>query len=338
MTGPFFGLGGFDLKTKILTLLKESDTYLSGQEICEMFGVSRTAVWKAIKQLKEEGYQIEAVSNKGYYLKESPDILTYSEIKSALTTKWVGQEVYYFDEVDSTNTKAKQLAEEGATHGTLVVANNQTGGKGRRGRVWLSPADTGIFMTLILKPNMSPVRASMLTLVMALAVAKACKEQTKKQCFIKWPNDIVLNKKKLCGILTEMSAEMDYINHVVIGIGINVNMESFPDELKGKATSIKMETGNNVKRAQLIQKILLYFEKEYAIFMEHQNMASQMKRYNKQLINCNKEVIIREGSRKYFGIAHGINEKGELLVEREDGHVRAVHAGEVSVRGIYGYI
>ncbi|MBA4686651.1 MAG: biotin--[acetyl-CoA-carboxylase] ligase [Candidatus Galacturonibacter soehngenii] len=326
------------MKTQILTLLKEADTYISGQDICTHFGVSRTAVWKAINQLKKEGYVIEAVPNKGYYLKTSPDIISYSEMKSVLNTKWIGEELYFYEEIDSTNTKAKQLAETGATSGTLVVSNMQTAGKGRRGRQWESPSETGIFMTLILKPDMNPSKASMLTLVMALAVVKACNEVTKSTCYIKWPNDIVLNKKKICGILTEMSAEMDYINHIVIGIGINANVDSFPEELKDKATSLKIENGKEVKRAMLINRIMVHFEHEYEIFMHNESMKAQIDEYNEFLINKDKEVTIIEPSNQYQGIALGIDEIGKLLVKKEDGKIEAVYAGEVSVRGIYGYI
>lgn len=326
------------MKTKILSLLKEADSYLSGQELCNKFGVSRTAVWKAINQLKDEGYIIEAVQNRGYHLVEYPDLITYSEIKSVLTTKWAGLELYYFDTLDSTNTKAKQLAEEGAPHGTLVIANQQSGGKGRRGRTWESPANTGIWMTLILKPDMNPTHASMLTLVMALAVTKACNEITNAACSIKWPNDIVLNRKKICGILTEMSAEMDYINHIVIGVGINANMDEFPDELEEKATSIKKENGEKINRAQLINKVMMHFEEEYGLFMKNKNLSLQLDNYNNLLVNKEKEVVVIEPSNEYNGIAHGINQSGELLVEKSDGQVIQVYAGEVSVRGIYGYV
>jgi BirA family biotin operon repressor/biotin-[acetyl-CoA-carboxylase] ligase len=331
-------LEAFDLKTKILTLLKEADSYLSGQELCNRFGVSRTAVWKAINQLKEEGYVIEAVQNKGYHLLEYPDVITYSEVKSVLRTQWAGKELYYLDTVDSTNTYAKKLADEGAIHGTLVVSNQQSGGKGRRGRTWESPANTGIWMTLILKPNMNPSYASMLTLVMAIAVAKACNEITKVPCSIKWPNDIVLNRKKICGILTEMSAEMDYINHIVIGVGINANMEEFPEELQEKATSIRLQNGEKINRAQLINRVMVHFEEEYSLFMEHKDLSLQLDNYNDLLVNRNNEVMVLEPSKEYSGIARGINEKGELLVEKPDGSLCRVYAGEVSVRGIYGYV
>lgn len=326
------------MKTKILTLLKESDSYLSGQELCNKFGVSRTAVWKAINQLKEEGYVIEAVQNKGYHLVDYPDLLTYSEIKSGLTTKWAGKELCYMDVVDSTNTMAKQLADKGAIHGTLVVANKQSQGKGRRGRTWESPPNTGIWMSLVLKPKMNPTDASMLTLVMALALVKACNEITKSPCFIKWPNDIVLNSKKICGILTEMSAEMDYINHIVIGVGINANTDEFPEELKEKATSIKIENGENIKRAQLINRIMMHFEEEYRLFIDSKDLSMQIDNYNRLLVNKNKEVVVLEPSKEYNGIARGINARGELLVEEPEGEIKKVYAGEVSVRGVYGYI
>ncbi|MFA9377103.1 MAG: biotin--[acetyl-CoA-carboxylase] ligase [Lachnotalea sp.] len=326
------------MKIKILTLLKESDSYISGQELCDKFGVSRTAIWKVINQLKEEGYIIEAVQNRGYHLVEYPDLITYNELKSVLTTKWIGQELHCFDTVDSTNTRAKQLADEGASHGALVVANMQSGGKGRRGRKWESPASTGIWMTLILKPKMNPSDASMLTLVMALAVSKACNEITKSNCFIKWPNDIVLNNKKICGILTEMSAEMDYINHIVIGVGINANTDTFPEELLEKATSIKIENNEKIVRAQLINRIMLHYEEEYKLFVENKDLTKQIDTYNDLLINRNKEVVVLEPSNDYSGIARGINGKGELLVEKMDGELVRVFAGEVSVRGIYGYV
>lgn len=326
------------MKTKILTWLKQADTYLSGQDICDQFGVSRTAVWKAIKQLKEEGYDIEAIPNKGYYLKSSPDILTFSEVKSVLTTKWIGEELYYYEEIDSTNTKAKQLAEEGAPSGTLVIANTQSQGKGRRGRSWDSPAGAGVFMTLLLKPNMKPSHASMLTLVMALSVVKACNEITSDSCLIKWPNDIVYNGKKICGILTEMSAEMDYINHIVIGIGINANTEVFKEELEEKATSILLQGGIKVERAKLINRIMTQFEYEYDIFFRHQSLKEQIDEYNRLLVNRNRQVVVHESLKEVLGIALGINEKGELLVRKEDGQVDAIYAGEVSVRGINGYV
>ena len=211
------------MKTEILKLLREQDGYLSGQQICETLGVSRTAVWKVMNQLKEEGYQIEAVPNKGYHLLQTPDILSVSEIESRLTTDHMARKLYYYDVTDSTNTDCKRYMEEEGVHGTLVVADMQRAGKGRRGRSWESPSGHAIFMSLGLKPEISPNKASMLTLVMALAVCDGIAGVTGQETGIKWPNDVVLHQKKICGILTEMSAEPDYINQVNIRVGINVN-------------------------------------------------------------------------------------------------------------------
>ena len=200
------------MKAEILRLLKETGGYISGQQLCDKFSVSRTAVWKAVEQLKKEGYGIEAVRNKGYRLVESPDIISQAEIESVVKTDWAGRQVIYYDETDSTNIQAKLAGENGAPHGTLVAADRQDAGKGRRGRIWDSPKGQCIYMTLLLRPELEPAKAPMLTLVMALSVAEAVKEQTGLEAKIKWPNDIVLNKKKICGILTEMSTEIDYIH------------------------------------------------------------------------------------------------------------------------------
>lgn len=328
-------------KSDILTLLRNSQDFVSGQQICTQLGVSRTAVWKVINQLKEEGYQIEAVSRKGYRLCASPDVLSIGEIASRLTTKWAGRKLYYFDETDSTNIAAKRYAEEGAPHGTTVIANMQTAGRGRRGRKWQSPPGSAIYMTIMLKPDFSPNKASMLTLVMAVSVADAISEATGLNAGIKWPNDIVVNAKKVCGILTEMNAELDYIHHVVIGVGINTNNgspEEFPEEIRKTATSLKIESGVHISRAALIERILFHFEKNYDIFVSSLDLSGLMGAYDKYLLNLNAEVRVLDPLGEYSGIARGINSSGELLVEKENGEIVQVFAGEVSVRGVYGYV
>ncbi|PWJ49970.1 BirA family transcriptional regulator, biotin operon repressor / biotin-[acetyl-CoA-carboxylase] ligase [Faecalicatena contorta] len=319
-------------------MLRESDGYVSGQELCEKLGVSRTAVWKAVNGLKEKGYQVEAVRNRGYRIIESPDILTKEELSSMIDTAWAGQTIYYFDQIDSTNIRAKQLGEEGAPHGTLIVAGQQNAGRGRRGRTWESPPGVSIYMSIVLRPEMAPVKAPMLTLVMALSAADSLKECTGLDVQIKWPNDIVLNGKKLAGILTEMSTEMDYINHVVIGVGINVNTERLPEELKEKATSLRLETGRIIRRSEIIASIMKEFEKNYQLFIETQGLGQMQEKYNSLLINREKEVRILGVKEGYAAYALGINEKGELLVRRDNGEIEAVLAGEVSVRGVYGYV
>ena len=208
------------MKTKILRQLRTTNEYVSGQMLCDELGVSRTAVWKAINQLKEEGYTIEAVQNKGYKITGYPDILTAEEIESQLNPGDTVKKVVYAPEIDSTNNEVRRMAEQGAPEGTLVVAENQTAGKGRRGRRWDSPKGSGIWYSFLLRPEFAPEHASMLTLLAAMAVQNSVKEVTGLDGLIKWPNDIVVNGKKVCGILTEMSTEEDAIRYVVVGIGM----------------------------------------------------------------------------------------------------------------------
>lgn len=326
------------MKTEILTILRESEGYVSGQQLCEQMHVSRTAVWKVIEQLKKEGYTIEAVRNKGYRLTESPDVMSSAEIESLLETAWAGRDVLYLDETDSTNVQAKKLGEAEGKHGTLIVSDRQTAGKGRRGRGWDSPSGASIYMSILLRPDILPDKAPMLTLVMALAVARAVREITGEEAGIKWPNDIVLNKKKICGILTEMSAEIDYINHVVIGVGINVNTEDFPEEIKKIATSLFIETGKKWKRSEFIAAVMKYFEEYYEIFLKTQNLKMLQEIYNGFLVNKDSQVRVLEPGNEFDGWALGINETGELLVRKADGEITEIYAGEVSVRGIYGYV
>lgn len=325
-------------KAEVLRLLRESTEYISGQELCEKFSVSRTAVWKIMKQLKEEGYEIEAVQNRGYRLLTVPDILSKSEIESRLDGGWIGKQVYFAEEVDSTNTWGKRLAEEGAPHGTLVVADEQTQGRGRRGRSWQSPKGTNISMTLILRPDLEPARASMLTIVMGLSVAQGLKELLKLPVQIKWPNDAVLNGHKLCGILTEMSAQIDYINYVVVGTGINVNLPEVPEELKDIATSLLIETGHRVNRAEVIGAVLRAFARNYESFLVAGDLTGLLNAYNEILANRDRQVRVLDPKEPYEGVALGINARGELLVKKADGSISEVYAGEVSVRGLYSYI
>lgn len=326
------------MKEEILRLLRSADGYISGQELCNRFGVSRTAVWKAINQLKEAGYEIEAQQNKGYKLMAAPDLMTEAEIKSLMHTDWVAKEVLYFDTIDSTNTKAQELAEKGYPSGTLVVADKQESGKGRRGRSWVSPSGTGIFMTLMIKPDINPNNASMLTLVAALAVAKAITSVTGEEAMIKWPNDIVVNSKKVCGILTEMNAQFDYINHIVVGIGINVHNESFPEEINQMASSLMIEAGGKrFHRAQIIAETMSYFEQYYDTFLKTQDLSALVREYDELLVNRNKSVRVLDPKEPFDGKAMGITPKGELIVDTWESR-KLVSSGEVSVRGIYGYV
>ena len=318
-------------------MLRDTDGYVSGQELCNKFGVSRTAIWKVINQLKEAGYEIEAAQNKGYHLTAAPDVMTEAELESLKNTQWAGCEIYCFDSIDSTNTKAKELAEAGHPSGTLVVADQQTLGRGRRGRSWESPAGTGIFMTLMLKPDINPNNASMLTLVAAMATARAITQVTGEAAQIKWPNDIVMNGKKVVGILTEMSAQFDYINHIVVGIGINVHNEDFPEEIAKTASSLLLECGHRIHRASLIEAFLEEFERLYAIYLETEDMSGLQKEYDSLLVNRGRQVRVLDPKEPFEGKAMGITKKGELIVDTWESR-KLVSSGEVSVRGIYGYV
>ncbi|MDO4523467.1 MAG: biotin--[acetyl-CoA-carboxylase] ligase [Eubacteriales bacterium] len=326
------------MKSEILNVLRASDGYVSGQELCDRFGVSRTAIWKGIHQLKEEGYEIEAVPRKGYRLCGCPDHITQVELESRMQTGWAAKKLYYLDTVDSTNDYAKRLAEEGAQHGTVVVADEQTKGKGRRGRVWETPAGTNIAMSMVVRPQqLAPEKASMMTLLAGMAVACAVRETTGLEVGIKWPNDTVIHGKKISGTLTEMSMELGAIHYLVIGTGINANMDEVPEYLRETATTLKRELGRPVNRAQLICAYMKSFEEYYDKFMEHQDLSLLIEEYHSMLVNKDREVRVLEPGHEYNGIARGINAQGCLLVEKKDGSIAEVYAGEVSVRGIYGY-
>ena len=281
---------------------------------------------------------IEAVRNKGYRLVDSPDVMSKAEIESMVRTKWAGRSVIYYDETDSTNIQAKLAGENGSEHGTLVVADRQVAGKGRRGRSWESPKGVCVYMTLLLRPSIAPVKAPMLTLVMALSVAEAVRELTGLKAGIKWPNDIVLNKKKICGILTEMSTEIDYINYVVTGVGINTNQETFSEEIRKRATSLLIEGGRHISRSELVAAVMERYEENYERFMETKDLSGLQEKYNGMLVNCGREVRVLEPKGEYSAFASGINEVGELVVTTPEGEEKHIFAGEVSVRGIYGYV
>ena len=229
------------------------------------------------------------------------------------------------------------MADDGSVHGTLVVADEQTGGRGRRGRAWDSQKGVSIYMSLVLKPEIDPNNASMLTLITAMAVAGGIEKTTGLECKIKWPNDIVINGKKICGILTEMSAQFDYINHIVIGIGINVHNESFPGELQDHAGSLLLECGKRVHRADLIEAFLEEFERLYAIYLQTEDLSALQEEYDQLLVNRGRQVRVLDPKEPFEGKAMGITKKGELILDTWESR-KLVSSGEVSVRGIYGYV
>ncbi|MBS5302898.1 MAG: biotin--[acetyl-CoA-carboxylase] ligase [Clostridia bacterium] len=318
------------MKEEILDILKSADGYISGERISEMLNVSRTAIWKHIKSLRESGYKIESVTNKGYRLISSPDIITESGIKSGLTTDFIGHSLFIYDETDTTNNRAKES--NTSPDGSVFIAEVQTHGKGSRGRGWTSPRGIGIWHSILLKPEISPLEVSQITLVAGLAVCKAIGLNS----MIKWPNDIVINGKKICGILTEMSAEINMVNYVVCGIGVNVNTESFDDDIADKATSMFIESGHKYVRNELIAKLLNEFEYYYKKFLDG-GLSAILDEYKKCCVTLGREVNVIFKNETVRGTAVDVDENGSLAVQTENGIIH-VTSGEVSVRGIYGYI
>ncbi len=326
------------LKDQILTELRRRKEFCSGQALCETFQVTRTAVWKAIQGLKEEGYKIEARQNRGYLLHSDRDALNEKELKAALRETAFFRDILYFQEIDSTNKEAKRRAEQGETGDLLLVADRQSDGRGRKGRSWSSPSGTGIWMSMLLHPAVRPEHASMITLITALAVADGICRVTGLDVGIKWPNDLVLSGKKICGILTEMNTDLEEIAYVVPGIGINVNTESFPEDIGDVATSLKRELGRTVDRLPLIAAIVEELIQALTLFQQTENLEQWKARYEARLVNLGRAVRVLDPRGEFSGIAEGINEQGELNVQREDGTFVCVRSGEVSVRGIYGYV
>ena len=361
-----------DKKQQILRKLKESRGYLSGQQLSEALGVSRTAVWKIIRKLKQDGYPIEAVTNKGYRLLsvEDRDIFNKEEVENRLRTRWVGHPLLYSEETGSTNNDIFALSDQGFPHGTLALTGTQTAGKGRRGRLWISPPDVNIYMSILLRPDLRPESAPMLTLVMALAVYEACEElyasgkeydtrETAQEADraqktgdgspslrfgIKWPNDIVVSAdggpyRKICGILTEMRMEEKEIRDIVIGTGINANQTEFPEEIRETAGSLALALGHAVNRAELTAETWRFFEADFEAFCETQSLEPLRDKYEAALVNRGRKVRVLDPQEPYEGTAMGITAGGELIVRPQDGSAdREVSSGEVSVRGVMGYV
>lgn len=258
-------------------------------------------------------------------------------ILHAVHTKWAGKTVHFAEEVDSTNEWAKRLSREGGVHGALAVAEFQSAGKGRLGRKWTAPVGSSVMMSILLRPDFEPRLAPMLTIVMGLSAAQAVERMGIKAC-IKWPNDVVVSRKKICGILTEMSVKEGKIDYVVIGCGINVNLEALPEDIADKATSLCLETGKTYDRNKVLAKVLECFEGNYEQFEKTKDLTLLQEDYNRMLANYGQTVRVLDPLGDYEGIAYGINISGELLVEKADGERVCVGAGEVSVRGLYSYV
>lgn len=328
------------MKNKILkVLIDQKEGYISGENLSHMFGVSRTAIWKHIQTLKKEGYEIVSVTNKGYHLKRKSSDVDQISLENIISNSKHIEQVYYLDQVDSTNMEAKRIGEISPFKETLIVAREQIKGKGRMGRPWTSEKDSGIWMSLLLKPSLSPDMVSKITLIAAAAASIAIEEETGLVTGIKWPNDIIIDSRKVCGILAELSAELGHIHYLVVGIGINVSQSQFEEPLAHKATSLNIENkGKPVNRLNIIKKFVETFEMYYNQFV-NEGLYDSVVTYNiKKSVTIGETVHVTMGDRTRTVFAKTIDEAGNLIVTNEEGEDEAIFFGEVSVRGINGYV
>ncbi|MDD5654998.1 MAG: biotin--[acetyl-CoA-carboxylase] ligase [Candidatus Omnitrophica bacterium] len=314
------------MNEKILNLLRNSNDYVSGEEISHRLGVSRQAFWKHIQDLKGMGYDIVAVPHLGYRLVSLPDRLFSSEIERGLDTKFMGRKIYYFDTASSTNDIAMQLASKGAPEGTIILSESQTKGRGRLNRAWISPKYKGIYLSVILKPDILPKDAPVLTLLAGVSACEALKEVCGVDSLIKWPNDILAQNKKLGGILTELNAETDEIHHIVIGIGLNVNNDK--KSLLPSATSLKELGGENVSRLKLLQEFLRRLEENYLVFQK-KGGAATIEKWRRLSDTLGRHVRIISHKEHIEGQALDIDTDGGLLVRQGSGIMRKVMTGDV---------
>ncbi len=327
------------MKREILEMLKKNkDNFISGEELSNRLGVTRTAIWKYINTLKQEGYEIESASRKGYKLIVEPDILSENELLIELEESKLANKIYYFKSIDSTNDFGKKLALDGAEEGTVIVSDEQTGGRGRLGRLWTSPHGSSISMSIILRPIIDPSDAAKITEIAAASVALGINKSTGLDVSIKWPNDIILNKKKVCGILTEMSAELNNINYVILGIGINVNIDEFPNDIIDKATSLKKEASKHISRKDIVINIIREFEKLYYDFLETGSLEKTVKICKEKSEILGNKIKVINKNQEIIAEAIDITDEGELLIRKEDGEIISIISGEISIRGIKGYI
>lgn len=321
----------------IRLLKKEPHAHLSGQTLSKAFGISRTAIWKHIKAIKGMGYVIEASPAVGYRLNLQDLPFNEIEIASNLKTSYIGRNISFHASLNSTNDTAKELAAHGAEQGFAVVADSQKKGKGRLGRRWESPEGVNIYTSVILRPNISPMFAPQLTLVAAVAVAETIAKhlKTDTDCklepAVKWPNDILINSKKVAGILTEMSSEMDKINFIIIGIGVNVNMtkKMLPEDLRAIATSLKEDIGKEISRTDFIQTLYLNMETCYKRYLKD-GFAPVRKAWTGYFKMAGNMVKVKDMNNIREGIAIGIDADGALLLREESGNIIRIISGDVS--------
>lgn len=319
-------------RNKIIQMLSQhEEAYISGQNMSNELNISRSAIWKHMNELKKDGYEIEGKANKGYRIISYPNKLSENTVSWGLETAWLGKTIVHKESVASTQRIAHELALDGATHGTIVLADEQTKSKGRADKTFYSKKDKGIWMSIILRPNIPPYLAPQLTLLTATVLANVMDQHARIEPQIKWPNDVLIEGKKISGILTEMQAEQDQILYVIIGIGINMNQEQadYPDTIKDHVTSLKMATGESWELVPFIQKLLQTFEAKYNQFIDKgfNPVKSDWENYGFRL---NERLEIKTGKELWEGLFLGIAEDGALLARRDSGEVEKIYSGEIS--------
>jgi len=315
----------------LLRLLAENATIvISGARIAREIVVSRSTVWRSVERLRELGVKVKGQAATGYFLEKVPDVLSPEVLKRQLKGSLFGKHIYHFFKTDSTNRVAFELGHAGEPEGTVVLAEEQSAGRGRAGRTWHSERAAGIYVTLLLRPKLAPVQAPLLTMMAGLSAHAAVESVTGLAVDLKWPNDLVIRGKKAGGILTEMHAEPGMVRFVVVGIGLNVNQERFPGELAGLASSLRQETGKTQSRMELLVRLLREFESDYNRFLR-EGIAGVIQRF--EVVSSyahGKKVRITNGTESYVGTTAGLGPEGLLQVEREDGRVVTVIAGDVA--------
>jgi BirA family biotin operon repressor/biotin-[acetyl-CoA-carboxylase] ligase len=311
---------------------KNEQGYVSGEDIAERLGFTRAAVWHHIDTLKKLGYEFEAVPRLGYRLIREPDRLRPDEIETEFAEKLIGRKIYYYDETQSTNDVAEQLARDGAMEGTIVAAEYQNSGRGRLKRKWLSPKGRNLLFSVILRPHLDPGFVSLMTIMSSVALARAMRQEG-VPARIKWPNDVYVDGKKIAGILTEMSSEQDRVKYVVIGIGMNVNMsaDDFQEEIRPLATSMRLSKGLNLDRMAFFKKVLVELEDCYHKIRQglHEAILEEWSRYS---FLMGQWIEVVSGQRRLEGVVIGTDARGELLLKLENGFVESIISGDINLK------
>jgi len=320
------------LRDQILQLfLAADDLFISGEDLSQRLGVSRAAIWKHITALRSTGYEIEAVPSRGYHLLSQPDILLPAAIQSGLETEIIARCVEHFHEIDSTNQRAAELGEQGAAEGTVVIAETQSAGRGRMGRCWSSPDGVNLYTSILLRPQMLPMQASQLTFLSAVALARTVEKVTGVKVSVKWPNDILLDGKKIAGLLNELSAEMEGIHYVVLGIGVNLNMraDQFPHDLRYPAPSLLLATGTKVDRIAFAQELYRQLDSLYGLFSV-QGFVPIRIAWESLFDMLGSRVTVDCGQQQFCGAVAGIAADGALLLNLDDGKQQEIYSGDVA--------